>query len=226
MLDSGSESFVAFHSMPVRHAMTIGEIAQMIKAERKLTNLKLEIIACQGWSRGQTYDQTGLTWINPSPNMRSLTQALLYPGVGLLETTNLSVGRGTDTPFEVVGAPWIDERRWCARLQQLRLPGATFVPIEFVPQSSKFANENCHGINLLITDRKSFQPVHLGLALACTLRELFPDKWDTKSLNRLMGNKACQQAIVDGQPLDQVLEISRTGVADFLRRRDAFLLYR
>ena len=107
----GRESFVAFHSLPVRHGMTVGELARMFRDELKLT-VDLEVIAVEGWRRNEFFDSTGLLWVNPSPNMRSLTEALLYPGIGLLETTNLSVGRGTDTPFEVVGAPWLDGAAW------------------------------------------------------------------------------------------------------------------
>ena len=127
MLDKGSESFVAFHHLPVRHGMTNGEIAQMLNAELDL-KLDLHVVRCEGWSREQLYDATNLLWVNPSPNMRSLTQALLYPGVGLLETTNLSVGRGTDTPFEVIGAPWIDARQ-LAELNEMRIAGVSLCPL-------------------------------------------------------------------------------------------------
>ncbi|HUP81928.1 MAG TPA: exo-beta-N-acetylmuramidase NamZ domain-containing protein, partial [Pirellula sp.] len=142
MLDPNSESFVGFHRLPVRHGMTIGELARMFKQELKL-ELDLQVIACEGWQRSDYWDKTGLTWVNPSPNMRSLTEALLYPGVGLIETTNVSVGRGTDTPFEVVGAPWIDGRKLAKQLNERQLPGVTFVPIEFTPTSTKFTNEAC-----------------------------------------------------------------------------------
>lgn len=225
MLDKGGESFVAFHHLPVRHGLTSGEIAHMLNAELDL-KLDLEVIRCEGWSRDQLYDMTGLTWVNPSPNMRSLTQALLYPGVGLLETTNLSVGRGTDTPFEIVGAPWIDARQLASELNALEVNGINFMPVEFTPVSSKFENQLCRGVSMAITDRSSFEPLQVGFALATTFRRLYPEAWETKNYNRLLVNQACLDAVVEGKNLQQVLEISREGVSDYLRRREAFLLYR
>jgi uncharacterized protein YbbC (DUF1343 family) len=225
MLDPGSESFVAFHHLPVRHALTSGEIARMLNAELDL-KLDLEVVRCEGWSREQFYDQTGLTWVNPSPNMRSLTQALLYPGVGLLETTNLSVGRGTDTPFEIIGAPWIDARPFAAELNALQLPGIRFIPVEFTPESSKFEGQLCQGVNMAITERIHFEPLQIGFALATTLRRLYPDSWETKSFNRLLANRVCFEAVVAGKSLTQVMDLSREGVSDYLRRRESFLLYR
>jgi uncharacterized protein YbbC (DUF1343 family)/CubicO group peptidase (beta-lactamase class C family) len=222
--DVGRESFTAFHRLPVRHGLTLGELARLLREERQL-NLDLEVIACEGWRRNDFWDATGLSWVNPSPNMRNLTQALLYPGIGLLETTNLSVGRGTDAPFERIGAPWLDGRRLAAELNARHLPGVTFVPIEFEPASSKFANQKCGGMNVLITDRRTFEPVRTGLAIAVDLRRLFPEQWDTKALDRLLVHQRTHQAIVDGRPLDEVEAAARDGVDGFLRRRAAFLLY-
>lgn len=225
MLDKGSQSFVAFHHLPVRHGLTSGEIARMLNSELDL-QLDLEVVRCEGWSRDQMYDATGLLWVNPSPNMRSLTQALLYPGVGLLETTNLSVGRGTDTPFELVGAPWMDARRLAGELNALKIAGVRFIPIEFIPESSKFEGQLCQGVNIAVTDRSEMEPLQVGLGLATTLRRLYPDAWETKSLNRLLVNQACFSAVVEGKGLEQVLDLSREGVSDYLRRREPFLLYR
>lgn len=225
MLDKGSESFVAFHHLPVRHGLTSGEIARMLNSELDL-RLDLEVVRCEGWSRDQMYDATGLLWVNPSPNMRSLTQALLYPGVGLLETTNLSVGRGTDTPFELVGAPWMDARRLSGELNALKIAGVRFIPIEFIPESSKFEGQLCQGVNISVTDRSEMEPLQVGLGLATTLRRLYPDAWETKSLNRLLVNQACFSAVVEGKGLEQVFDLSREGVSDYLRRREPFLLYR
>ncbi len=224
MLDRGQESFVGFHRLPVRHGMTIGELAQLLKAELKL-DLELEVIRCEGWKRAELFDTTGLTWVNPSPNMRSLTQALLYPGIGLLETTNVSVGRGTDTPFEVIGAPWLDGRKLAAELATKDIPGTSFVPIEFTPTSSKFANEKCGGINVIITDRERFEPLRTGFAIAAALRKLYPDAWETKGYARLLGNAATLTAVEEGKSADEILAIAREGVEEFKRRREAFLLY-
>jgi uncharacterized protein YbbC (DUF1343 family) len=224
MLDAGLESFVGYHPLPVRHGMTAGELATMFKAELQL-DLDLQIIACEHWDRETYWEQTGLTWINPSPNMRNLTQATLYPGIGLLETTNISVGRGTDTPFEFVGAPWMDGPALAAELQSLSLPGIVFIPIEFTPTASKFAGELCQGVNMVITDRNLFEPLTAGFALATALHKLHPQDWDTASLNRLLGNKVVMEAIVGGQSHAEILELSQRGISDFLKRRNKYLLY-
>jgi uncharacterized protein YbbC (DUF1343 family)/CubicO group peptidase (beta-lactamase class C family) len=224
MLDPGKESFVGFHRLPVRHGMTIGELARLFRAELKL-DLELEVIPCEGWRRADAWDATGLTWINPSPNMRSLTQAFLYPGIGLLETTNLSVGRGTDTPFELIGAPWLDGQKLAAELGTQGLAGVTFVPIEFTPTSSKFANEKCGGINIAITDRSRFEPLRTGFAIAAALRKLYPDAWEAKAYGRLLGNDKTLQAVLDGKPLDEIEATAREAVSDFQRRRLGFLIY-
>jgi uncharacterized protein YbbC (DUF1343 family) len=224
MLDAGKESFVGFHRLPVRHGMTIGELARLLKAELKL-DLELEVIACEGWRRSDLWDATNLVWINPSPNMRSLTQALLYPGIGLLETTNLSVGRGTDTPFEVIGAPWLDGRKLAAELASRNIPGVTFVPISFTPASSKFADKSCGGINVVITSREKFEPLRTGFEIAAALRKLYPSDWEVKSYARLLGNDATLAAVQEGKPADEILDVAREGVNEFQRRRQTHLLY-
>ena len=224
MLDPKSESFVGFHRLPVRHGMTIGELARMFKQELKL-ELDLQVIACEGWQRSDYWDKTGLTWVDPSPNMRSLTQALLYPGVGLIETTNVSVGRGTDTPFEVVGAPWIDGRKLATELNDRQLPGVTFVPIEFTPTSTKFTNEACKGINIIVTDRKAIEPVRMGLTLAAVLRQLYPEAWETKRFNRLLSNQATLKLLLDGRSGRDLEPAITDGIGEFLRKRQRYLLY-
>jgi uncharacterized protein YbbC (DUF1343 family) len=224
MLDPRRESFVAFHRLPVRHGMTAGELARLFKQELKL-DLELEVIACEGWERTDAWDATGLVWVNPSPNMRSLTQAWLYPGIGLLETTNVSVGRGTDTPFEIVGAPWIDAKRLAAGLRQRPLKGTTFVPIEFTPTASKFAGQRCGGVNIIITDRQQFKPLRTGFEIAAQLRQLYPDTWDAKAYTRLLGSKRTLEALLDGKPADEIEAVAREGVKEFIERRRRVLLY-
>jgi len=225
MLDPNSESFVGFHRLPVRHGMTTGELARLFKQELKL-ELDLQVIACEGWQRADYWDATGLTWVNPSPNMRSLAEALLYPGVGLIETTNVSVGRGTDTPFEVVGAPWMDGRELAKALNQLQMHGVTFVPIEFTPTATKYPGELCKGVNIIITDRKAIEPVRVGLNLAATLRRLYPVAWETKSLDRLLGNQATFKLLLDGKGGEELEPAIRDGVSEFLRIREMHLLYK
>jgi uncharacterized protein YbbC (DUF1343 family) len=157
--------------------------------------------------------------------MRSLTQAFLYPGIGLLETTNLSVGRGTDTPFEVVGAPWLDGRKLAAELAGRRIPGVTFVPIQFTPSSSKFEGKQCGGINIVITHRDRFEPLRTGFEIAAALRKLYADDWDAKGYARLLGNDKTLQALLDGKSADEILEVAREGVSQFERRRLQYLIY-
>jgi uncharacterized protein YbbC (DUF1343 family) len=224
MLDAGRESFVGFHRLPVRHGMTIGELARLFQDELKL-KLDLQVIECVGWKRADAFDATGLTWINPSPNMRNLTQAFLYPGIGLLETTNLSVGRGTDTPFEVIGAPWLDGRKLASELNARAIAGVHFVPIEFTPTSSKFANQNCGGVNIIITDRSRFEPLRTGFEIAAQLRRLHPDQWEAKGYDRLLGNAKTLDALLTGKSAGEIEEVAREGVSDFQRRRQKYLLY-
>ena len=224
VLDDGLQSFVGYHTIAVQHGMTVGELAQMIKAEQQI-DVELTVVPIQNWRRQDFYDATGLMWINPSPNMRNLNEAVLYPGIGLLETTNLSVGRGTDTPFEVLGAPWIDGRKLAAHLNQAGLPGIVFVPIEFVPESSKFAGEACQGVNMIITRRDRFRSVRTGLTIAAALRTLFPDEWDPTHFNRLLADKNVYEAVLDGKAVDVVEESFQRELNEFRRRRKAFLLY-
>ncbi len=224
VLDAGSESFVGYHTLPVRHGMTAGELATMFNAEFNL-GLDLTVIRLDGWRRSDSFDRTGLPWINPSPNMRSLTQAFLYPGIGLVEATNLSVGRGTDTPFEVVGAPWIDGAKLAAKLNAAGLSGVRFIPIEFTPDASKYKGESCGGINVLITDRSRFDPLRTGFTLATTLRRLYPSDWDTKHYNHLLLNREANDAVLNGASVEQIKSAWQAKLKSFLARRNQFLLY-
>lgn len=224
VLDEGRQSFTGFHRLPVRHGMTIGELALMFKAELQL-DLDLEIIAIEGWKRSAYFDSTGLKWINPSPNMRSLTEAILYPGIGLLETTNLSVGRGTDTPFELFGAPWLDSGQFAKILNKLNLPGVHFQALQFTPRSSKFAGESCGGISIKITDQAQFESVHTGLEIALQLRRLYPQKWEIESYDRLLVNQAVLEAVRLGRPYAEIEGIFEAGLAQFRHRRLPFLIY-
>ena len=224
VLDEGRESFVGFHRLPVRHGMTIGELALMFKAELKL-DLELEIIPLAGWHRADYFDSTGLQWINPSPNMRNLDEATLYPGIGLLETTNLSVGRGTETPFELFGAPWLDGELLSRELNGLDLPGVRFSPLQFTPSASKFESELCSGVSIVITDRKQFDSIRTGLEIALHLRKLYPQVWEIDTYDRLLGNMAVLDAIKSGLPYADITGIYRDELAEFIQRRSKFLIY-
>ncbi|QDT82797.1 exo-beta-N-acetylmuramidase NamZ domain-containing protein [Gimesia chilikensis] len=224
VLDEGAQSFVGYHRIPVRHGMTAGELARMFNTEMQI-GVDLQVIKLHNWKREMYYDETGLTWVNPSPNMRSLNQAVLYPGIGLLETTNLSVGRGTDTPFEWIGAPWLKGMQLAEALNRSGLPGVRFVPVEFTPESSKFSGELCGGVNFIVTDREQFQPVQTGLEIAIQLWKQFPQKWETRNFNRLLGNQRVFDAVLQGESLMQIRSGYQQDLAEFGVRRARFLMY-
>jgi uncharacterized protein YbbC (DUF1343 family)/CubicO group peptidase (beta-lactamase class C family) len=225
MLDPGRESFVGFHRLPVRHGMTVGEIACLLNDELGL-KLDLEVIRVEGWRRADDFDAAGLRWNAPSPNLRNLTEAFLYPGVGLLEMTNLSVGRGTETPFEVIGSPWIEGERLAKRLNEAGLHGVRFEATEFTPASSKYQNQRCHGVRISLTDRAAFEPVRMGVAIALELRRLYPALWETKSLDVLLCNQATCSAVKEGRPLSEVESLWRADLESFQARRAKHLLYK
>jgi len=222
--DEDKLSFVVPHAMPIRHGMTIGEIAMMFNSERKI-GAQLQVIKMQGWKRSMWFDETSQMWINPSPNMRSLTQATLYPGIGLLETTNLSVGRGTDSPFEIIGAPWIDAIKLASYLNQKNLPGVRFIPVQFTPKSSVFKDEKCNGVRLIIVDRKIFRPVRVGIEIAVALRKLFPSEWKIDNYNRLLANEETLQKIKLAEPAEEIEKSWQKKLFDFQRIRALYLLY-
>jgi uncharacterized protein YbbC (DUF1343 family) len=224
LADKDKLSFIAAHTIPVRHAMTVGELAQMFNAEDKI-GADLRIIKIQNWSRQMWFDETAQTWVNPSPNMRSLTQATLYPGIGLLETTNLSVGRGTDTPFEVIGAPWLDGQKLALYLNQRNLSGVRFIPIRFKPNASVFKDENLGGVNVVITDRRTFKPVRTGIEIAAALRRLYPNEWQVERYARLLVNAEILDRVRRGDAPEEIEKSWQASLEDFKRRRAAFLLY-
>lgn len=224
LADPDRLSFVAYHSIPVRHGMTVGELARLFHAEKGFS-CPLEVIPCENWRRGDWYDATGLLWVDPSPNMRSLTAAALYPGVGLLEMTNVSVGRGTDTPFEVVGAPFMEPQALAAALNSEDLPGVRCVPIRFTPRASVCVGEPCGGVRLLVTDRAALDAVRLGLTLAVVLRRLYPNAWKHEKLMTLLANQAVFAAVSDGADYAAMSRRWEAGLREFVERRERFLLY-
>lgn len=224
ILDKDQESFVGYHPLPVRHGLTLGELAQLFNRERKI-NADLQVIGLEGWKRDQLFDQTGLSWINPSPNMRSLAAALLYPGIGLLETTNVSVGRGTDRPFEILGAPWIDGRQLAEALNQAALPGVRFVPTRFTPTSSTHAGKECGGVQIYLDDWRRFASLPVGLAVACELKRHYPEEWQSKRYLRLLANRATLEALERGDNATQIVQSWRGDLERFQELRKQYLLY-
>jgi uncharacterized protein YbbC (DUF1343 family) len=224
ILDADKTSFVGYMPLPVRHGMTLGELARYFNAENRI-NVELHVIEMEGWRRSFYFSDTGQLWVNPSPNMRSLLEAILYPGVCLLEPTNVSVGRGTDRPFEVIGAPWIEPRRLAAALKAFRVPGVEFVPVVFVPTASTNKGEQCGGVNLVLTDRNAFNSVLTGLTLISALHGLYPGKFEIDKTIRLLGNEQALNALKMGEPPAKVLRAASAGMRDFLARRQKALIY-
>jgi uncharacterized protein YbbC (DUF1343 family) len=185
----------------------------------------LDVVATEGWRRRDFYDRTGLTWVNPSPNLRSLTQALLYPGVGLLETTNLSVGRGTDRPFEWIGAPWLDGQKLAAAMAEQRLSGVRFVPVRITPTGSVHKGKPCGGVQIIVDDWARVQPLRLGMALASQLRRLFPEDWQTERYDVLLGHRATWEAVKGGAPWQELEQGWQADLQRFLEVRRQYLLY-
>jgi uncharacterized protein YbbC (DUF1343 family)/CubicO group peptidase (beta-lactamase class C family) len=223
--DADKLSFTAYHRIPVRHGMTIGELAKLFNQERNI-GCDLKVVAMEGWRRGMWLDETNLLWVNPSPNMRSLTEATLYPGIGLLETTNVSVGRGTDTPFEVVGAPWIDGRQLAAYLNSRRIPGVRFVPVRFTPDGSVFKGEECGGVNVIVTERDRFRPVFNGFEMAVALRRLYPSEWKVDSYLRLLVNADSLERVKRGESAADIMRSWSEGLEEFRKRRAGALIYK
>lgn len=222
--DQGRESFTNFGAVPVRHGMTIGELAGLYNSERGI-HARLKVIAMEGWQRGDWLDSTGLMWVNPSPNMRSLTEAALYPGIGLLEATNLSVGRGTDTPFELLGAPWIQGVELATYLNRRIISGVRFVAIEFTPQADVYAQQKCGGVNIVITDRNTLDAPELGIEIASALHALYPEHYEMKNLDKLMLNDQSAQEIREGEDPRRIWMEWISELEKFRTIRAKYLLY-
>jgi len=222
---SGPSSFVSHAAIPVRHGMTMGELARMFAAGDG-TDAKLEVVPMRGWRRGEYFESTGLSWVSPSPNLRSVDEAVLYPALGLLEGTNVSVGRGTDTPFERLGAPWIDGDALARSLGAAKLEGVAFKPAAFTPTSSIYRGEACRGVAVSVTDRVAFDPLRTGVAMALALNAAYGATWKLDKMAGLLGSTATLDAIRRSAPLDDITHLWDDGIAAFRAKRAAFLLYR
>jgi len=223
--DPGQEKFTNYFPAPVRHGMTLGELAKMFNAERHI-GAKLDVVPMEGWQPGDWFDSTGLEWVNPSPNLRSLAEATLYPGVALIEGTNVSVGRGTDTPFELVGAPWIKSRELAAYLNARSIQGVRFIPIVFTPSSSNFAGEGCQGVNLIILDRNTLDSPELGIELASALHKLYPNDFKLEKMADLLVNQTVFEALAAGEDPRRIAEDWQERLQEFVRLREKYLLYK
>ena len=223
-LRDGEQKFVAFHDIPVQHGMTAGELAKLYQSEL-YPELNLLVVPLRHWKRSMRFDETGLPWVKPSPNMPNLAAATLYPGIGLLEFTNLSVGRGTSLPFEIVGAPYIVADDLALHLTSRKLPGLEFVPIRFTPESSVFEGEECGGVRILLKDPSLCESPRLGLALGQALRKLYPDHWETGKLNTLLCHPSTERAILNQHPHASIVMEWEKDLDCFRERCRNFLLY-
>ena len=222
----GRDNYINYTSEPVRHGMTMGELATYFKAEKHL-DTQLTVVRMREWKRSDWFDATGQLWINPSPNLRSLRQAILYPGIGLLERTNLSVGRGTDTPFEWVGAPWLDARKAAAYLNARDIPGVRFIPVQFTPgQKYPFNGQLCHGVEFFITDRTVLDSPELGLEVAAAFYKLFPNTFQIDKVDSLLLNQSAIDALKAGEDPRSVTKSGQKDLEQFKRGRVAALLYK
>lgn len=225
MLDGDLESFVGYHSLPIRHGMTVGELARMFNEERRI-GANLTVVPMQGWERHLWFDETGLPWVNPSPNIRTLDQATLYPGIAMLEWLGgYSVGRGTDTPFRFVGSDWIAGSALAATLRRTPIPGVRIYARKAQPQASVFKGTLIDGVQFTITDRDSLQPTTLGLALGAALHHLYPDKVDFALCEKLIGNAGALESLLQGQSPATISAELAPALDEFRLRRGGFLLY-
>jgi uncharacterized protein YbbC (DUF1343 family)/CubicO group peptidase (beta-lactamase class C family) len=223
--DAGHESFTNYFPVPVRHGMTMGELAKMFNSERNL-NGKLTVIPMEGWIRGDWYDSTGLAWVNPSPNLRSLTEATLYPGVALVEGTNVSVGRGTDAPFELLGAPWIKARELAQYLNARNISGVRFVPASFTPSTSIYAGQECQGVNIILTERNAFDAPELGIEFASALHKLYSEQFHMERMTELLLSQSVYSAITQGQDPRRIADDWREPLEKFQQLRQKYLIYK
>src|SRR5579863_4200290 len=224
MLDPSRISFVGYFRLPVVYAMTLGELAQMFNAENKL-GLDLHVIAMKNWRRSQTFDQTGLTWIPPSPNLRTLNEAFLYPGVEILQAAGVSVGRGTDAPFEQLGAPWIHSDVLLNSLTPRQVPGVTFAAASFTPNDGLYKGEACAGVKLTITDREAFDSIRTGLEIADALHRLYPERFEVTKLMDLLASQTTVDALIAYQAPASIIVSWDSDLAEFRALRAKYLLY-
>jgi uncharacterized protein YbbC (DUF1343 family) len=225
MSEPGTESFVNYTQEPVRHGMTVGELAKFFNGERHI-GAKLTVVPMEGWIRGDWFDSTGLVWVNPSPNLRNLVQETLYPGVCLIEGTNVSVGRGTDTPFEVFGAPWIKSKELSDYLNARDIQGVRFVPMTFTPaKGAKFGEQQLGGVNIVLLQRDFFDAPQLGIEIASALHALYPNEFDMKRMRLLVGSQKIVDDIASGTDPRRIWQDWQDPLKAFIAVRKKYLIY-
>ena len=224
VLEPGLKSYVGYFALPVRYGMTVGELAQLFNQENRL-GAKLQVIKMSGYRRELWFDQTGLTWFPPSPNLKTLTQTTLYPGVAMVESANVSVGRGTTSPFEIVGAPWISGSQLANYLNARQIPGISFAPISFVPASDRCGGKRCEGVRLRLTDRNVLDSPYLGLELAAALYRLYGGKFDLDRNVGMIGSREVLAEIKNGVDPREIRQRWQRRLNAFVVQRQKYLLY-
>jgi uncharacterized protein YbbC (DUF1343 family) len=224
ILEAQHLSFTGYFPLPIRHGMTVGELALLFNAENNL-GVNLEVVTMEGWQRQLWLDQTNLGWVNPSPNIRNLRQATLYTAVGLLESTNVSVGRGTEMPFEILGAPWINAARLARHLNSLKLAGVKMTPIHFTPSSDRYQGKRCNGIKLSVTDRGRFETVRCGLEIARALARMYPRQFQSDKLVNMVGSEVVVKGIQRAATVQELMKKDEEAFRRFVKMREKYLLY-
>ncbi|HUU27720.1 MAG TPA: DUF1343 domain-containing protein [archaeon] len=217
-------NFIAYYPIPVRHGMTVGELALLFNKEFGI-GAELEVVPMKSWRRSMYFDQTGLPWVNPSPNMRSLDAAILYPGLGIAEATNLSVGRGTECPFELYGAPYVNGHTLAGELNKKGLEGVLFKDTTFIPVSHKFKNQRCGGVRALVTDRTRLRSLTAGMYLLSTLKRMYPETFDLSNIDLWIGRKEVKEKIAGGEAVEKIIAGWEKELSSFSSLRKKYLLY-
>jgi uncharacterized protein YbbC (DUF1343 family) len=224
MLDRDRTNFVGYFPMPVRMAMTLGEMAQMFNAENKI-GCDLHVIKMRNWRRRDWFDRTGLPWVDPSPNLRSAKAGILYPGLEILQAGGVSVGRGTDKPFERLGAPWIHGEQFAGYMNRRSIPGVRFLADRFTPDSGLYKGVMCEGVKLAVTDRATLQSMRMGIEIASALAKLYPGKFETAKTIELVGNAATIKRLVKEDSSAGIVSSWNGELETFRKTRAKYLLY-
>jgi len=224
VLEADRASFTGYFPMPVRYGMTLGELARMFNAENHI-GADLQVSPLRNWHRGDAYDQTGLKWIPPSPNLRTVNEVFLYPGVEILQAGGVSVGRGTETPFEILGAPWIEADAFAAALNRREIPGVSFSSAEFNPSSDLYHGQLCHGVRIEITSRDSFRSMWMGLEFADVLHRMYTDHFDLDKINELLGSQSTIDRLKRGDAPADIVAGWTADLDKFRQMREKYLLY-
>jgi uncharacterized protein YbbC (DUF1343 family) len=223
-VSNAPQSFVNYHPLPVRHGMTLGELARFLNAQRKI-GAKLRVISMEGWKRTDWFDETGVPWVNPSPALRNVNAEALYPGVALLEQTNVSAGRGTVTPFEIVGAPWVDGEKLATYMNGRKIPGVSLKPTVFSPVSSTLASKNCQGVTITVTDRDALDSPALGIELAAALLHLYPKQFESAGMKSLLASDTELKKLQNGVDPKRIIAGWERPLRAFRKVRRQYLLY-